>query len=79
VRTKHEAARAREPERYEPPQAISLNQVPAGQSRCHDGSAVVVCTSGSGGHGVGYREHGFGGVCVTGKSASDGCYAGSGV
>jgi hypothetical protein len=53
---------------YEPPQAIHLNDSDRAYGECGGGSTPN----------VGYRENGFEGICVTGKSASEGCYAGIG-
>ena len=54
---------------YEPPQAIRLHDKDRGFGACSPGSTPVP---------TGYRVNGFAGNCVTGKSATDGCYAGVG-
>jgi len=51
---------------YEPPQAIHLTDSDRAFGACSEGSNAV-----------GYRVHEFGGTCVTGKSAGDGCFAGA--
>jgi len=62
------------PQKYEPPQAVYLND----SDRAYGGA----CTTGSVflGTNVGcYRGNELpAGVCVTGKAATDGCYAGVG-
>ncbi|MCX6841760.1 MAG: hypothetical protein NTX53_05715 [candidate division WOR-3 bacterium] len=63
---------------YEPPQAIHLNDSDRAYGACSpSGSTPGVCATGSGGTDVGYRVYGFEGICVTGKSATGGCYAGA--
>ena len=54
-------------DKYEPPQAIRLTDSDRAFGQCHPGSALT-----------GYRVNGYAGNCVTGKSATDGCYAGVG-
>ena len=56
------------PEEYESPQAIHLTDRDRAFGACSDGSTPN----------VGYRVHGYHGVCVTGKDANSGCYAGIG-
>jgi hypothetical protein len=53
-------------QKYEPPLAIRLNNSDRAFGACTEGSTPA-----------GYRVNGFEGVCVTGKSASDGCHAGA--
>jgi len=55
------------PEEYESPQAIHLTDKDRAFGDCGTGSTAV-----------GYRVHEYPGVCVTGKSATSGCYAGVG-
>jgi len=55
-------------EKYEAPKAVRLNDSDRAFGQCEQGSLPN----------VGYRVHGFEGVCVTGKSATGGCYAGVG-
>jgi hypothetical protein len=62
---------------YEPPQAIHLNDSDRAYGACLSGSKPGVCATGNGGVAVGYRVYGFDGICVTGKSATDGCNAGA--
>jgi hypothetical protein len=65
-------------EDYEAPQAIRLNDEDRAYGACGPGStAATPCSTGNAVP-TGYRVNGFNGVCVTGKSASDGCYAGIG-
>jgi|GEM_PF-1143584 len=60
--------RGQEVEReYEAPEAVRLRD---------KDRAFGACDSGSTPYAVGYRVHEFEGVCVTGKSATEGCYAG---
>jgi hypothetical protein len=65
---KHEARRTDRKDEYEAPQAIRLTDTDRAFGQCGGGSTLV----------VGYRVNNFEGVCVTGKSATDGCYAGVG-
>jgi len=55
------------PQKYEPPQAVYLNDSDRAYGACPYGSTAT-----------GYRVDHFEGVCVTGKAATDGCYAGVG-
>jgi len=55
-------------EKYEAPKAIRLDDRDRAYGACETGSTPV----------KGYRVKNFDGVCVTGKSATDGCYAGVG-
>ncbi len=57
-------------EEYESPQAIHLTDKDRAFGQCTDGSTEL------GEHG--YRVYGSDGVCVTGKDANGGCYAGIG-
>ena len=59
--------RVKRRDEYEPPQAVRLTDSDRAFGDCVAGSTAV-----------GYRVNDFGGVCVTGKSASSGCYAGVG-
>jgi len=63
----YQAYRKKRPDVYEPPQAVRLT----GADR-----AFGTCTTGSI-FNVGYRVNDHPGVCVTGKSATSGCYAGA--
>ena len=67
---KYEARRTTHREKYEAPQAIHLNDADRAYGQCIGGSTPIPAN--------GYREHGFEGVCVTGKDAQSGCYAGVG-
>jgi hypothetical protein len=55
-------------DKYEPPQAIRLTDNDRGFGACNTQGSTL----------TGYRVNGFAGNCVTGKSATDGCYAGVG-
>jgi len=79
VTDKHKTPNVTPREPYEPPMVIRLSDMANACGGCHGGSAVAVCTDGSGGHKVGYRQNGFSGICVTGKAATEGCNAGVGV
>jgi len=64
---------------YEVPMAVRLTDSDRAFGACTTGSTpTTVCLTGTAGSAVGYRVRGFDGVCVTGKSATDGCYAGVG-
>ena len=54
--------------KYEAPKAVRLNDSDRAFGDCNAGSLPV----------RGYRVNGFEGVCVTGKTATGGCYAGVG-
>ena len=56
--------------KYEAPQAIRLNDADRAFGACGLGSTPTDNTNG-------YRVNGYDGVCVTGKSATGGCYAGA--
>ena len=56
------------PEEYESPQAIHLTDKDRAFGQCTAGSI----------YNVGYRVNEYEGVCVTGKDANGGCYAGIG-
>jgi hypothetical protein len=58
------------PEPYESPQAIHLTDKDRAFGACDQTGSTPTP--------VGYRVNGFEGVCVTGKAASSGCYAGVG-
>ncbi len=60
--------RATRRDEYEPPQAVRLTD---------SDRAFGACTAGSVDN-PGYRVNEWEGVCVTGKAASSGCYAGVG-
>jgi len=53
---------------YEPPQAVHLNDSDRAYGACSPSGSTP---------GVGYRVNEFEGICVTGKSATDGCHAGA--
>lgn len=63
----NESCRVKRRDKYEPPQAVHLTDSDRAFGDCAPGSIAV-----------GYRVNDFGGVCVTGKSATGGCYAGPG-
>jgi hypothetical protein len=56
--------------KYETPQAIRLTDADRAYGACDQGSTPSPNTNG-------YRAHDYTGVCVTGKSATGGCYAGA--
>ena len=56
------------PQKYEPPQAVYLNDSDRAYGGCE----------GTGSTPARYRVNDYEGVCVTGKSAGEGCYAGVG-
>ena len=61
------------PQKYEPPQAVYLNDSDRAYGLCNSGSTYLGINVGC------YRGDGLPvGVCVTGKSATAGCYAGVG-
>lgn len=53
---------------YEAPEAIHLNDKDRAFGQCEGGSTPTPAN--------GYRENAYDGICVTGKSAIEGCYAG---
>lgn len=63
----NQACRRKRRDLYEPPQAVHLTDSDRAFGTCSEGSAAV-----------GYRVNDFPGVCVTGKSAAEGCYTGIG-
>jgi hypothetical protein len=56
--------------KYEAPQAIRLTDADRAFGACSTGSTPTP--------NEGYRVNGYDGACVTGKSATGGCYAGVG-
>jgi hypothetical protein len=58
-------------DKYEAPQAIRLTDADRAFGACESGSTPSSNDNG-------YRVNRFDGVCVTGKSATEGCYAGVG-
>jgi hypothetical protein len=61
----NDACKAKRRDKYEPPQAVRLTNADRAFGECGGGSSPV-----------GYRVNDYPGVCVTGKSATGGCYAG---
>ena len=59
-------------EKYEAPKAIRLDDSDHAYAACGTNGST------DGPVNVGYRVDGFDGICVTGKAASGGCYAGVG-
>jgi hypothetical protein len=73
----NDACKAKRREKYEPPLAVRLTEADRAFGTCGTGSNASPpnpCTTGT--SPVGYRVNGIEGVCVTGKSAGSGCYAG---
>jgi hypothetical protein len=79
VTRKHRAPKAELREKFEAPLAIRLDDSDRTYGGCNsDSMAKGHCSSGGSVAPVGYRVHDYTGACVTGKAATDGCYAGVG-